>query len=86
MKRHSIEWFILNAFATSSIGLDQYIPWEQGALLHRINSFREKINYAPLDNNSLGRQLSKLKSQGKVRRLRWFSPSTGNIWIWNNDN
>jgi len=54
-------------------------------VLYHVNIRREQMKYAPLDNKPIGRQLNKLKSQGKVRRLRWFNPSEGNIWIWNKD-
>lgn len=81
--KKKIEWFIFNAFSTSIITGAGFIPWEQGALLYRINILREKLGYKTIDNISLGRELSKLKKTGKVTRLRWFNPSTGNIWIWN---
>lgn len=84
MKKHSTEWFIFNAFVTSKTGQNEFIPWEQGALLYRVNIRRKQMGYVELNNTSLGRQLSKLKSSGKVMRLRWNNPSDGNIWIWNN--
>lgn len=83
MKKISIEGFIFNVFLTSRLGVAEFIPWEQGALLYKINCKRQQMKYELLDNKRLGKELSRLKSLGKVERLRWFSPSEGNIWIWN---
>lgn len=62
----------------------KYIPWQQGALLNEINNYSK--NYKTFDsitNEQLARVLCKMKSENKITRLKWATPSTKNIWILN---
>lgn len=79
--RLSVEWFIYNAFLTSRLKCGAFIPWEQGALLYKINNKRNALGYPRINNSQLAKVLSKMKSSGKIDRLRWFNPSSGNIWL-----
>jgi len=92
IKRYSAEWFISHVFFISKIfHTGEFIPWQQDALCWRINLARKTFGeiegkeFRPWDNLELGRHLSRLKSQGKVERLYWRTPSQGNIWIWKSD-
>lgn len=81
MREKSIENFIHTIFLLSIVK-SRFIPWEQEALLLKINLLRRERGLIELDNTTLGRHLSRLKQEGKIARLRWYRPSTGNIWIW----
>lgn len=58
-----------------------HIPWEQGALLWRINRYTDdKITMI-----QLARALARLKSSHQITRVSWRTPSDGNIWELKND-
>jgi len=60
----------------------QYIPWQQSAILNEINDFSANYKtHETISNEQLARVLSKMKREGKIKRLVWFTPSSRNIWI-----
>jgi len=84
MKMKSIEDFVVFALLRMRCTTDtgRRIPLKQSHLLIDVNEYRSWEGYKldEISMEQLARVLSKMKSEGKINRINWATPSSKNIW------
>lgn len=73
MTTYSIEYCVVWAFNRTNCTTEpnRIIPLQQGHLLLDINEWREVFGQPEISMEQLARCLTRMKSEGKIRRISW---------------